>query len=97
MYAVIFTAKVNELDENYSLTAQKMRELAFSKYGCQSFNAVTEGVDEIAVSYWQSLEAIQRWKNDIEHLAAQTLGKQKWYACYQVDIAHIERSYAYSK
>ncbi|PID47151.1 MAG: antibiotic biosynthesis monooxygenase [Proteobacteria bacterium] len=95
MYAVIFTAKIKKLDEQYSKTAQKMRELAFSKYGCKEFNASEEDGMEIAVSYWQSLEDIQGWKKDIRHLEAQSLGKQKWYSWYKVDIAKIERNYEY--
>ncbi|ARU57200.1 antibiotic biosynthesis monooxygenase domain family protein [Oleiphilus messinensis] len=93
MYAVIFTAKIKALDSQYSETAQKMRDLAFSKYGCNAFNACTEGDTEIAVSYWQSLEDIQAWKRDIQHIEAQTLGKRQWYSWYKVDIAKIERSY----
>ena len=96
MYAVIFTAKIKEFDEQYSETAQRMRELAFSKYGCKEFNASAEGDTEIAVSYWQSLDDIQEWKKDIQHLEAQSLGKQQWYSWYKVDIAKIERSYEYS-
>ena len=93
MYVVIFTAKIKGLDEQYTVTAEKMRELAFSKYECQEFIACAEGDTEIAVSYWHDLEAIKQWKSDIEHMEAQSLGRQQWYRWYKVDIAKIERSY----
>lgn len=96
MYAVIFTAKIKDLDAQYSAMAEKMRGIAFSKYGCKALNATTEGDTEIAVSYWQSLEDIQAWKKDMAHIEAQSMGKQKWYRWYKVDIAKIERSYEYS-
>jgi heme-degrading monooxygenase HmoA len=96
MYVVVFTAKIRELDEQYSSMAQKMRELAFSKYGCKEFTALTEGDTEIAVSYWPDLDSIKEWKKDIEHLEAQSMGKQKWYSWYKVDVAKVERSYQYS-
>lgn len=36
MYAVIFKADINKFDENDSKMADRMRELAISKYGCNS-------------------------------------------------------------
>lgn len=95
MYAVIFTAKINDLDNRYSETAEPMRDLAFAKDNCLEFNAVTEGNTEIAISYWQDLNDIQRWKQDASHLEAQLLGKQKWYNWYKVEIAKIERRYEF--
>lgn len=97
MYAVIFEAKINQLDEGYFATAARMRELATSNYGCVEFTSVTEGDKEIAISYWQSLEDIQRWKQDAEHLQAQQMGKARWYKSYQVKIVNILRSYAHEE
>ena len=37
MYAVIFKATVKQLDDEYSQTAKRMRELAIEKYGCLDF------------------------------------------------------------
>ena len=93
MYAVIFRAKTNKLDDEYIVMAKRMRELAISEYGCQEFTAVTEGSDEIAISYWESLEQIEKWKQDSEHLVAQELGKEKWYESYSVEIVEIIRAY----
>jgi len=51
MYAVIFRATINKLDEAYSRTATRMRELAMKEYGCSEFISVTEGKQEISISY----------------------------------------------
>jgi len=59
MYAVIFRAEINELDSRYSEMASRMRELAINKYGCIEFTSVTEGAQEIAISYWQDQEQIK--------------------------------------
>ena len=93
MYAVIFRAEINRLDRRYSQMASRMRDLAVSKYGCKEFVSVTEGVKEIAVSYWDDQEQIKQWKADSEHLAAQELGKSVWYKSYQVQIVEIIREY----
>lgn len=92
-YAVIFSAKIKQLDQQYSVTAELMRELAFSEYGCVDFHACTEGDQEIAVSYWRSLDDIVAWKQNIKHLAAQKIGKEKWYANYTVEVVEVLRSY----
>lgn len=93
MYAVIFRAEINEVDDTYSKMAAQMRRLAESAYGCTEFSAVVEGNKEIAISYWQSLEQIALWKNDVNHMAAQELGRSKWYKEYQVQVVEIMREY----
>lgn len=94
MYIVIFTAEVNYLDDEYSATAARMRELATEKYGCTGFVSCCENGREIAVSYWPSEAHILAWKNDPEHRAAQRVGRTKWYRSYRVDVAETTRSYS---
>lgn len=93
MYAVIFKAKINILDEAYSKTASRMRELAINEYGCCEFISVMEGDQEISISYWKELGDIIKWKQNIEHIAAQKLGKSSWYRSYQVQVVEIVREY----
>ena len=93
MYAVIFRAEINKTDSTYSEMAAQMRDLAKNKYGCIEFTSVIEGTNEIAISYWQSLEQITLWKNDVNHMAAQELGRYKWYKKYQVQVVEIIREY----
>ena len=70
-----------------------MRELAINQYGCTDFIAVTEGSNEIAISYWEDLEQIKKWKTDAEHLVAQELGRSTWYKSYKVEVVEIIREY----
>ncbi len=93
MYAVIFRAEINEIDESYSKMASRARDLAINKYGCVDFTAVTEGKQEIAISYWTTKEQISAWKNDPEHKQAQELGRSKWYKSYSVQVVEIIREY----
>jgi len=97
MYAVIFTAKIKEIDtpefNEYLATAKKMRALATEKYGCVDFKSALEDGEEIAISYWPSLKCIEKWKSDPEHIKAQALGQQKWYSGYNVQVVKIEREY----
>jgi len=94
MYAVIFRAKTNELEAEYFEMAKKMRELALDQYGCLEFIAVTEGSNEIAISYWKSMEDIKKWKKNGDHLLAQELGRLKWYEAYRVQIVEVLSEYS---
>ena len=94
MYAVIFRAEIDKLDETYSKTATRMRELAIKEYGCIEFTAVTEGNQEIAISYWENEEQIKLWKKDPEHKIAQELGRSEWYKWYQVEVVEVKRKYS---
>jgi heme-degrading monooxygenase HmoA len=94
MYAVIFRATITKLDAAYSKTATRMRELALKEYGCSEFISVTEGEQEISISYWKEKQDITKWKKNAEHIAAQELGKTEWYQSYTVQVVEIIRQYS---
>jgi heme-degrading monooxygenase HmoA len=95
-YAVIFTSKRTELDDNYVEMALKMETLAKQQPGFLSVESVRNEIG-ITVSYWESLEAIANWKQNLDHLDAQFLGRQKWYENYVVRIAKVEKEYSFVK
>lgn len=93
MLVVIFRAKVRGFDTEYAQVASRLRELALTQFGCLEFCAVSEGQDEIALSYWPDERSIAAWKRHSEHVLAQELGRERWYESYLVQIARIERQY----
>lgn len=93
MYAVIFRAEIAEVDAEYAGTAARMRDLALRDYGCLEFTSCTEGCREIAISYWETLEQISRWKQNELHLQAQETGRSRWYSSYSVEVVELLRSY----
>jgi len=94
MYAVIFRATIADPDEHYIQMSERMRALALNQYGCIEFIAVSEGNQEIAISYWDNEEDIIAWKQDDEHVEAQRLGQTKWYSSYRVEVTEVKRSYS---
>ena len=92
-YVVIFKARIRTLDELYFSTAQQLRDKALTHFNCQHFEALTEGEHEIALSYWNTLEDIRAWQQDAQHLVAQQLGKNQWYASFSVEICEVLRRY----
>ncbi len=91
-YAVIFTSKRTNLEEGYAEMADKMVALAQQQPGFLGVESARNEIG-ITVSYWKHLEAIKNWKQNLDHLDAQRLGRAKWYEFYTVRIALVEREY----
>ena len=47
----------------------------------------------ITVSYWRTEADALAWKQVAEHLGAQRLGQERWYAAYRVRVAIVQRDY----
>ena len=90
-FAVIFTAQRTMSDENmYQITADRMVTLAQQQLGFLGVESVRgdDGIG-ITVSYWQDRESIRNWRINVEHLAAQQMGRKEFYDWYHVRIAEI--------
>lgn len=98
-YAVVFTSRASGDDaEGYERMAQRMVELAPEQPGFLGIETVRgEDGTGITVSYWQDRNAIKQWREQSEHRVAQELGKNKWYAAYQLRICKVETAYGTSK
>ncbi|WP_423148547.1 antibiotic biosynthesis monooxygenase family protein [Rubrolithibacter danxiaensis] len=91
-YAVIFTSVKNDPAEGYDDMAEEMYLLAQQQDGFLGVESARNEIG-ITVSYWNSLEAIKKWKANSRHLIAQKLGKEKWYQQYKTRICLVERDY----
>lgn len=93
-YAAIFTSLRAGQDDGYEGMAERMMELAREQpgfLGAESARAAS-GFG-ITVSYWVDEESIAAWKAHALHQFAQSAGKTRWYADYQLRIARVERAY----
>ena len=90
-FAVIFTAQRTLSDEDmYSLTSDRMVELAQAQPGFLGVESVRgdDGIG-ITVSYWRDRDSIRNWRVNVEHLAAQQMGRQEFYSWYHVRVAEV--------
>ena len=92
-YAVVFTSLRSAADpEGYNAMANRMVELALQQPGYLGIESVRDVAGNgITVSYWESLESIQSWRNDAEHRIAQTNGRSVWYDEFRLRICRVER------
>lgn len=92
-YAVIFTSIRTDVDAGYRETDERMVELVAQQPGFLGFESARQEIG-ITVSYWSSLEAINAWKNNIEHGQARARASE-WYRSYRVRVCRVEREYGF--
>ena len=95
-YAVIFSTLRTSNDDGYMETAERMEELAKLQEGFLGIESARNELG-ITVSYWKSLDAILKWRNNAEHTLAREKGKELWYKTYQLRICKVERNYGFEK
>lgn len=61
--------------------AAEMERLARAQPGFLGMQSV-RGKDGIGITvcHWDAAESIAAWKRDVDHAAAQQLGRERWYA-----------------
>lgn len=90
-YAVIFTSIRTPGDNGYAETARQILDVARQQPGFLGYEAARNELG-ISVSYWESLEAIQAWRNHPQHRLVQVRADD-WYADSRIRICRVERSY----
>jgi len=90
--AVIFSSQRTEEDRGYGRVSERMVELAAQQPGFLGVESArdAEGFG-ITVSYWKDEASVAAWKADLEHAAAQRLGKDTWYRAFRLRVAKVER------
>ncbi|MFN7959006.1 MAG: antibiotic biosynthesis monooxygenase [Holophagaceae bacterium] len=93
-FAVIFSNQRTGGDQGYEAMAERMVELARAQPGFLGVESArdAEGFG-ITVSYWRDEASIAAWKAHAEHAVAQRLGRERWYADFQLRVCRVEREY----
>jgi len=93
-YAVFFTSIMSDDVKDYDDMSNKMIELAEKQEGFLGIESARNKLG-ITVSYWNSLDAIKKWKLNIEHAEAREKGRSTWYQKFKVRISKVERDYEF--
>ncbi len=92
-YAVIFTSLRTEGDDDgYAKMARLMEELAAEQPGYLGIESARSELG-LTISYWRDEASMAAWKANVQHAAAQRLGRERWYEAYRVRVAKVERAY----
>ncbi|MGC1303436.1 MAG: antibiotic biosynthesis monooxygenase [Caulobacteraceae bacterium] len=95
-FAVIFSSLRTDGDDGYAAMAALMEQLAEKQPGFLGVESARETLG-ITVSYWRDEQAIVAWKAEVQHAAAQRLGRERWYDAYRVRVAKVEREYGFQR
>ena len=98
LYAVIFKSKRQDANgdlyyEHNDKLDEKIKSLA--GYVKHSGMRHPETRDGMTVAYFDSLEAIDKWRKDAEHMDAKKLAKSHFYENYSVEITEVIDSYGW--
>lgn len=97
-WVVVFTSRRREDASGYAEVGDRMEELARAQSGYLGHDTV-RGADGmgITISYWTSEEALNAWRKDAEHLAAQKMGRERFYDWFRLDVCRVERTYGFER
>jgi len=90
-YAVIFISKLKPQSEGYEDMAELMLKEVEEQAGFCGVESARSEVG-ITVCFWDSLENIQKWRDQESHKDAQNKGLKKWYSSYTIYICELLKS-----
>lgn len=88
-YAVIFTSLRRDGDAGYAAMAKRLFKELVRQPGFLGYEGARQDIG-ISVSYWESLEAIQAWKEHPVHREAQQ-AYATWYSDSRIRVCKVER------
>jgi len=59
----------------------------------ERFTSLTEEGKMLSLSFWRDEEAVKRWREHVEHRAAQGRGRTEVFANYRLRVASVIRDY----
>jgi heme-degrading monooxygenase HmoA len=93
MIVVVFRNRLRPGDASaYGETAARMEELAREQPGFRSIKSfAAEDGERVTISEFDSLEAVNAWRANAEHLEAQRRGRTEFYAEYSLQTCELLR------
>ena len=76
---------------------ERMSVLSKSQKGFIGMDSVQENKNEIAISYWRTMENIKQWSMNEHHAEVKNGVKTQWYDNFTVRICEVKREYAFDK
>jgi heme-degrading monooxygenase HmoA len=97
MIAVIFESLPKpDRKQGYLDVAAQLRPLLEKIDGfisVERFQSLTQPDKILSLSFWRDAKAVEAWRNQAEHRAAQVRGRNEIFADYRIRIAEVHRDY----
>ncbi len=95
-YAVIFASTKYKPNAEYQNLDDELMSLAEKQPGYLGFESLANGNKSIFISYWDSKESVEQWRDEARHLYAKTRVAE-WYDRYLSQICLIESSHEWMR
>ncbi len=92
-YAVIFCSTKSQNLEGYAETDDYIMKLAMDQNGFLGYESAGDLAAGIFISYWETIEDIQNWRNNPDHIEAKKKGIDIWYNRFLSQICKVEHSH----
>ena len=97
-WAVIFSSQLADDHEGYAEVAARMVALSKEHEGFLGIDSARgENGFGITVCYWDSLDAIARWREAEAHDRVKSVGQERFYTRYDLRVARVERERAFTR
>ncbi len=97
MLAVIFEVTPStEGKSRYLEIASGLRHHLENRDGfisIERFQSLVEENKLLSLSFWRDEEAIEKWRNELDHRAAQKTGMTSLFESYRIRVAEVIRDY----
>lgn len=84
-------------DEEYAAAAAAMEALVADQPGYLGHVGMRDGQGlGVTISYWDSEDHARAWRTQADHSGIRALGRERWYASYQLVVSQVLRTYAWA-
>jgi heme-degrading monooxygenase HmoA len=101
MIAVIFEVYPTDVGKGeYLSIAASLREFLKDRPGfisIERFQSIGDENKLLSLSFWENEEAVQEWRNLLEHRVAQKKGLSELFDGYRIRVARVLRDYTESE
>lgn len=96
-YVTVFRSRLRlDVGEEYQQLAARMHELAQGMPGFVSIDSFyNDSGERVSIVEFESHETAAAWRKHPQHLEAQRIGRDRFYAEYHGLVCTVERTYEY--
>ncbi len=93
MIVTVFRSRLRpELEDEYAALVDRMEKIARTMPGYISHKGFfADDGERLTIVEFENEEGLRAWRTNPEHVAAQRLGRQKYYTEYHIQVCTLDR------
>jgi len=93
MIVILFRSKLTPAaGDDYAGLNAELAEYVKTRPGFVAVKSfMAEDGERLTIVWWRDRETLEQWRNDMRHMEAKKLGRQKWYEYYKIEVAEVYR------